>query len=279
MSKLKFLGQTLLTLLLLTALCSPMAMAQTYRNVTLLPGLNKIQAATTPSAAGTNVYYSFSVPANTTAVYFDFEQTVSAASWVYNLTFQQGALEYPNVQTTIPLACSSSPASSPPAFTALTASFYGPITIGSQVNQAYICPIAATGLIQITVNSQTLAGGPQVAIYANVINGTSSQGLQAVDAAGGMPIGGSQYTNVTGAGSTALKTSAGTLHNLVINGTGTGTTFTIFDNTSCSGTKIATGTIASGANPFALSYDVQFKTGLCITTTAVTTADYTVSYR
>lgn len=86
------------------------------------------------------------------------------------------------------------------------------------------------------------------------------------------------YVNITTNTSTQVKTGAGFLHQVIISTKGTTlNTMTMFDNTACSGTKIATiDTTAQGAS---FAYDVQFNTGLCITTATGTAGDFTISYR
>jgi len=84
------------------------------------------------------------------------------------------------------------------------------------------------------------------------------------------------YANITSNASTQVKSVAGFLHSIVINAPGSSETLTLFDNTSCAGTKIGTVTVAA-AQP--LLYDVQFLTGLCITSAGTTAGDYTVSYQ
>jgi hypothetical protein len=82
--------------------------------------------------------------------------------------------------------------------------------------------------------------------------------------------------NITTATSTQVKTTPGFLHQVVISTKGTTATLTIFDNTSCAGTKIAT--IDATAQAASFVYDVQFNLGLCITSTG-TVGDYTISYQ
>jgi len=84
------------------------------------------------------------------------------------------------------------------------------------------------------------------------------------------------YANITTNASTQVKARAGFLHSLVINAPGSAETLTLFDNTSCAGTKIGTVTVVAGQP---LAYDVQFSFGLCITSAGTTPGDYTVSYQ
>jgi hypothetical protein len=86
-----------------------------------------------------------------------------------------------------------------------------------------------------------------------------------------------QYKNITTNGSTQVKTGFGYLHNVVINGVGTGETLTLFDNTSCAGTKIGTITAVAGAAVY--PFDSQFTFGLCVTTAGTTPGDYTITFQ
>lgn len=82
------------------------------------------------------------------------------------------------------------------------------------------------------------------------------------------------YTYIHTATSTQVSTIGQILHTITING-GTGGTVTLYDNSSCATTPI--GVIASTTAPVTLVYDLQLKTGLCITTAAAT--DLTVTTR
>lgn len=88
-----------------------------------------------------------------------------------------------------------------------------------------------------------------------------------------MSEGHSQYTNITSATTTTVKSGSGTLESIIINkGVATGV-ITIYDNTAGSGTKI--GTITFGAAllsdpPRVAEYECRFNTGLTIVTSAAT---------
>jgi hypothetical protein len=85
------------------------------------------------------------------------------------------------------------------------------------------------------------------------------------------------YANINTNTTTTVKSGAGVLHNITINTKGaTGNTATIYDNTSGSGTKIAT--IDTTQQVQTLALDVSFNTGLTIVTANGTAADLTVSY-
>jgi len=82
------------------------------------------------------------------------------------------------------------------------------------------------------------------------------------------------YTNITTAATTVVKSGAGFLHSITVNTDAAGT-ITIYDNTAGSGTKI--GTIKSSAGVNSYFYDVSFATGLTIVTAAAN--DLTIAYR
>lgn len=86
------------------------------------------------------------------------------------------------------------------------------------------------------------------------------------------------YSNITSNTSTVVKSGAGIFHSITVNNPGTAESLTIFDNTSCSGTKIGTSN-ALVASQTTLTYDVKFSTGLCITSAGTTAGDWTISYR
>jgi hypothetical protein len=80
------------------------------------------------------------------------------------------------------------------------------------------------------------------------------------------------YNNLPASSSTVVQTGPGKLHTIVATNVSMGSTITIYDNTACSGTVIATLLpTAAGSFPF----DVGFQTGLCITLASV---DATVAY-
>jgi len=70
--------------------------------------------------------------------------------------------------------------------------------------------------------------------------------------------------------------TAAFLHNVTVNAAGSGETITIYDNTACSGTVLATITPAAGATYF---YDANTTTGLAVLTAGTTAGDYTIDFR
>lgn len=83
--------------------------------------------------------------------------------------------------------------------------------------------------------------------------------------------------NIATNATTTLKTGPGVLHTIVINTKGGGSTATIFDNTTNSGTKIAT--IDTTLSTTSFTYDAAFTIGLTIVTAAsVSAADLTITF-
>jgi hypothetical protein len=81
------------------------------------------------------------------------------------------------------------------------------------------------------------------------------------------------YSNITTNTNTQAKTGPGFLHAITVNNPGSSAAVTVYDNTACSGTTIATiAPTAAGR----IDFDVNFNTGLCITTTGA--PNLTVSY-
>jgi hypothetical protein len=87
-----------------------------------------------------------------------------------------------------------------------------------------------------------------------------------------------RYADITTNTNTQVKTGPGFLHTIMISNPGSAEILTIFDGASCAGTKIGT-TSALAAVQESLLYDVQFFTGLCITSAGTTAGDFTVSFQ
>lgn len=85
-----------------------------------------------------------------------------------------------------------------------------------------------------------------------------------------------KYWNFAGAGTNTVKSGAGRLHTVAVNATANGT-ITIYDNTTATGTRIATCAITNGVSNPTFIYDVEFSTGLTIVTTGAN-LNITVSY-
>lgn len=87
---------------------------------------------------------------------------------------------------------------------------------------------------------------------------------------------GRPFANLATSATTTIKTGPGYLHSITVNTAGTTSTATVYDNTTNSGTKIATiDTTAKGT----LTYDLAFSTGLTIVTAGGAAGDLTVTYR
>lgn len=98
------------------------------------------------------------------------------------------------------------------------------------------------------------------------------------------------FLNITGNGTTTVKSGPGTLHGILINDNTCNGVVTIYDNTAGSGTKIATiqlGTpsggllSSSGKHPptFLGPLGLEFNTGLTIVTSGSTSNDITAVYQ
>ena len=85
------------------------------------------------------------------------------------------------------------------------------------------------------------------------------------------------YLNITTDATTTISSGPAVLGEVCINTTAAGETITIYDNTSGSGTKVGTITLAA-ASGGCFNYNSYMKTGLTIVT-AVAAADLTVVWR
>ena len=83
--------------------------------------------------------------------------------------------------------------------------------------------------------------------------------------------GGANFTNITTSTDTVIKTSAGTLQGFTVNTAGTSVIF--YNNTTCTGAKIATFTTAA---QISIKIDAAFTVGLCATTVG---GDLTILWR
>lgn len=99
-----------------------------------------------------------------------------------------------------------------------------------------------------------------------------------------------QYRNITGNGTTVIKSSNGILHSISVNNNATGGTVIVYDNTAASGTKIMTlrmGTPSGGVlsttgypGPAQIGpLGAVFTTGLTIVTSGSASNDITVYYQ
>lgn len=88
----------------------------------------------------------------------------------------------------------------------------------------------------------------------------------------------SSYAHLNSTGTTTIKSGAGILRRVVVNTNGSGSnTFTIYDNTSGSGTVIAAIDTVNGVSGH-FEYNVAFSTGLTVVNATGTSADITVIY-
>jgi|ERR1700747_3197496 len=95
--------------------------------------------------------------------------------------------------------------------------------------------------------------------------------------AGSIPVyeSGLAYKNITTAQSAAVKSTPGTLGAVTVNTAGAGSTLTLYDSLTASGTKIAT--ISTAAQTY-LPFDCVTTIGLFAVTAGGTPADITITY-
>lgn len=86
------------------------------------------------------------------------------------------------------------------------------------------------------------------------------------------------YKNISTNDNTIVKSGEGILHTLSVNTVGTGSTITVYDNTSAAGVKIATIDSTSAGRTLP-PFDLTFSTGLTIATAGTAAADITVTYK
>lgn len=137
-----------------------------------------------------------------------------------------------------------------------------------------------------TGNAQNLIVNDRLTAYNNTswdrlytapgaaAKGNAGLGVLAVEEAG------RTFSNITTATTATVKSGKGFFHTLTLNTFIASATITIYDNTTGSGTKIATLTLPStitGDAPITLTYDIAFATGLTIVTSGAT--DITATYR
>jgi hypothetical protein len=87
---------------------------------------------------------------------------------------------------------------------------------------------------------------------------------------------GYSFTNITTNANTVVKASAGTFAGIIINTAGLTSSVVVYNDTSCSSTKI--GTFSSLAQT-SLSVNAIASTGICVTTAGGTPADITILWR
>ena len=141
-----------------------------------------------------------------------------------------------------------------------------------------------SGLFQFQSLSQFLPGVKPVLPTATIASAENWAAVAAVfkpvtvNVEGTVTIGGYNYTNMTSQTTTLIKTGAGLLHAVVVNKPVAAGTIEL-DDALTHTNPFGTITIpATATNPFSLVYDVQFSTGLSITT-AGATQDITLVWR
>lgn len=87
---------------------------------------------------------------------------------------------------------------------------------------------------------------------------------------------GDNYSNITTATTTVVKSGSGTLRRIMVSKAVPNGVITVYDNTSATGTKIATSTMPATVfqDHYLLEYDVAFSVGLTVVTSG--TPDITV---
>lgn len=88
---------------------------------------------------------------------------------------------------------------------------------------------------------------------------------------------GYSFTPITGQATTLCKTGAGILHTITFNKPTATAVVTVYDQTSATGTKIATITVPASPMPVTLTYDAAFAIGLTVVT-GTADSDITVTY-
>lgn len=83
------------------------------------------------------------------------------------------------------------------------------------------------------------------------------------------------FKNITTNTNTIIKASPGQVGNVIINTAGATSAAIIYNNTTCTGAKIAT---VSTLVQTSISLNVNASVGICVTTSGGTPADITVTY-
>lgn len=109
-------------------------------------------------------------------------------------------------------------------------------------------------------------------------SGNTTQNCVAVTASAPLPVisGGAAFTNITTATNTVVSAKPANFMGLTVNTGGAGSSATVYNNTTCTGSKIGTyDTSAAGT----VNVGAYASTGICVTTAGGTPADITVLYR
>lgn len=130
------------------------------------------------------------------------------------------------------------------------------------------------GALTLSTGAMGLLQGIGVNTMTKVPN--TSPGVVPMDAQGNALDGSNAFVNLTGSGTTTVKSGAGSLASITVNTKGSGSSsIVIYDSLTGSGTKI--GTIDSLNLSGQFVYNVGFATGLTLVITGG--PDITVSYR
>jgi hypothetical protein len=88
------------------------------------------------------------------------------------------------------------------------------------------------------------------------------------------------YAKITTNASTQVKTGAGTLQSIIVSSPGSAWTIQVFDNSSCAAPAIFGATaVTVPAAGSVINFNVDFNTGLCVTTAGTTPGEVTITSR
>jgi len=192
------------------------------------------------------------------------------------------------VSTTNPITCST--VGFAQIKIAITSYISGTPTALVQFSQipAPFSTVAGTVTAVGNTASGSAAAGNPVQTASKVItgvqalsNGNVSSDVATVTGARLVEEGGRTFCNIAGiSAATTCKSGAGFIHTVTINTAVGSATVKLFDNTAASGTSIGVITLPStitSVDPFTLTLDAAFATGLTVATSGAT--DVTITYR
>lgn len=166
---------------------------------------------------------------------------------------------------------------------AITAVSGTPWTVDASLNTgATVAGLFSLGSLSTSL-SNTTAVIPQATIAASKPWAAAAAIFKpaAIGIQGTVTLAGYNYTNITSQTTTLIKTGPGILHSIIVNSHAASATIEMDDALTHTTPKIGTitlpGTITS-AIPISLEYDVEFSTGLSITT-GTANADITVVWK
>lgn len=220
---------------------------------------------------------------------------LSSGTQAVNLTEVNGsaiALGQTTMAASLPVALASNQSNVPENLTQVggSAIALGQTTMAASLpvalasNQSNIPEnLTQVGGSAIALGQTTMAASLPVVLASNqsaVPNNLTQVNGSAVGATNPVPASDDfyTYTNINTNTTTAIKSGAGSLAYLTVNNPGSTWTITVYDNTTGTGTKIATITAINGLIN-TNTYKVKFNTGLTVVTAGTTAGDITVSWR